>query len=214
MPFRALKMGYPTLIECEETSELTKETYPKTSRIRFEFPERDGMPPLKFWWYDGNPNDKEVKPLRPSGEPVREIVEMMGNLPGSGCLVIGDKGKLFSPDDYGAQFFLALGENGKYEPGSTKDGEHEAIRHIPQTIPRSPGHNEEWFQMMKNGTPAYSNFDVAAYLTETILLGCIALQVGVGRKMEWDGPNMRSPNIKEAAQYVKKPARKGWELKA
>ena len=42
MPFRALKMGYPNLIECEETSQLHNETFPKTSRIRFEFPAREG----------------------------------------------------------------------------------------------------------------------------------------------------------------------------
>ena len=32
MPFRALKLGYPNVVECEETSELYQETYPKTSR--------------------------------------------------------------------------------------------------------------------------------------------------------------------------------------
>jgi hypothetical protein len=57
MPFRALKMGYPTVVQCEEASELHPETFPKTSRIRFEFPEREGLSPLKFWWYDGNPDD-------------------------------------------------------------------------------------------------------------------------------------------------------------
>jgi hypothetical protein len=60
--------------------------------------------------------------------------------------------------------------------------------HPEQTIPRSPGHNQEWFDMMKDGTPAYSNFEIAGYLTEIILLGCIALRVGEGVKMEWDGP--------------------------
>ncbi|HEX4645069.1 MAG TPA: Gfo/Idh/MocA family oxidoreductase, partial [Verrucomicrobiae bacterium] len=57
MPFRALKMGYPSAIECELDSRVYPETFPKTSRIRFEFPEREGLPPLKFWWYDGNPQD-------------------------------------------------------------------------------------------------------------------------------------------------------------
>lgn len=45
MPFRALKMGYPNVVECEETSELFPDTYPKTSRIRFEFPTRGSLPP-------------------------------------------------------------------------------------------------------------------------------------------------------------------------
>jgi hypothetical protein len=70
----------------------------------------------------------------------------------------------------------------------------------------------EWFDMMKGGAPAYSNFDIAAYLTEIILLGCIALRVGVGKRMEWDGPNMKSPNLPEAAKFVKRQNRPGWDL--
>src|SRR6185369_17725971 len=76
MPFRALKLGYPNVVECEETSELHAETYPKTSRIRFEFPAREGLPPLKFWWYDGSPGDKDVKPLRPHEDITKEILDL------------------------------------------------------------------------------------------------------------------------------------------
>ena len=64
--------------------------------------------------------------------------------------------------------------------------------------------------MMREGTPAYSNFDIAAYLTEIILLGAIALRVGEGRRMEWDGPNMKSTNIAEAAHFVRRQSREGW----
>jgi len=59
---------------------------------------------------------------------------------------------------------------------------------------------------------SYSNFDIAAYLTEIILLGCIALNVGEGVRMEWDGPKMMSPNVPEAAKFVKRDSRPGWEL--
>ena len=88
MPFRALKLGYPTVVECEMASRFFSETYPKTTRIRFEFPAREGLPPLKFWWYDGAPVD-EFKPLRPYPNIVRDVVAMRGKLPDSGCLVIG-----------------------------------------------------------------------------------------------------------------------------
>lgn len=206
MPFRALKLGYPTVVEYELGSRFYPETFPKTTRIRFEFPERDGLPPLKFWWYDGNPGDP-LKPLRPDADKVKEIIATQGNLPGSGALIIGEKGKLFSPDDYGAQFYIALKGEEEYKSGD----KHEACKNVPQSIPRSPGHMEEWFRMMRDGTPAYSNFDIAAYLTEIILLGCVALRVGEGRRMEWDGPNMRSPNVPEAAQFVSRQNRKGWE---
>lgn len=205
MPFRALKLGYPTVVECELASRFYPETYPTSSRIRFEFPERDGLPPLKFWWYDGNPGT-DNKPLRPYPDLVRDIVAMRGKLPASGCLVIGEKGQLFSPDDYGSKFFLKLDEDEKYIYGN----KHEAALAVEQTIPRSPGHYQEWFDMMKDGTPAYSNFGIAGNLTEIILLGCIALRVGEGVKMEWDGPNMRSPNCPQAEQYVKRNARTGW----
>ena len=222
MPFRALKLGYPNVVECEETSELRQETYPKTSRIRFEFPAREGLPPLKFWWYDGNPNDKSVKLLRPNEDITKEIVALRGSLPGSGCLIIGDKGKIFSPDDYGSQFFFMLKGDSGLTPAKSKiegkEVEHEAIRAIPQTIPRLPSANndlmqkKEWLDAVRGGRPAYSNFDIAAYLTEIILLGCVAMRVGVGSRLDWDGPNMRAKNAPEAAQYVRREYRKGWKL--
>ena len=206
MPFRALKLGYPNVVELEKASQMYSETFPKTARIRFEFPKREGLPPLKFWWYDGKPDDP-VKALRPEGEAVREVLATYDKLPGSGALIIGERGKLFSPDDYGARFFVAMKGQTEYVAGD----QHEACKAVPQTIPRSPGHMQEWFRMMKGGVPAYSNFDIAAYLTEIILLGCVALRVGEGKRMKWDGPNMRSPNLPEAAQFVKRKNRPGWD---
>jgi len=206
MPFRALKLGYPEVVECEMASRIYPETFPKTARIRFEFPEREGLPPLKFWWYDGNPSDS-LKPIRPSAEVTKEIVATLGSLPVAGALVVGEKGKLFSPDDYGARFLVSM--NGQEE--MTAGDAHEAAKAVPQSIPRSPGHMKEWFVMMQEGKPAFSNFDIAAFLTETILLGCIALRVGEGVRMEWDGPNMKSKNLPEAAQFVSRKNRSGWE---
>jgi hypothetical protein len=206
MPFRALKLGYPSAVELELASRFYSETYPKTSRIRFEFPEREGLPPLKMWWYDGNPKDA-LSPLRPEAHLTSEILSTYEKLPPSGALIIGEKGKLFSPDDYGARFFLAMKGSDQYKPGDT----HEACKDVPQIIPRSPGHMQEWFRMMKEGVPAYSNFEIAGYLAEVILLGCVALRLGEGRRMEWDGPNMRSPNLPDAAQFVTRKNRRGWE---
>lgn len=206
MPFRALKLGYPNLVECEMASRIYPETFPKTSRIRFEFPEREGLPPLKFWWYDGNPGDS-LKPIRPAADVTKEIVSTLGSLPEAGALVIGEKGKLFSPDDYGARFFVSM----KGQEEMTAGDRMEACKAVPQSIPRSPGHMEEWFRMMREGQPAYSNFDIAAYLTEIILLGCIALRMGEGVPMQWDGPNMKSTNLPNAESFVRRKNRPGWE---
>jgi hypothetical protein len=207
MPFRALKLGYPSVVECELAARMYPETFAKTSRIRFEFPEREGLPPVKFWWYDGNPEDTSLRPLRPDGPAIKEILGTYDELPKSGALIIGDKGKVFSPDDYGAQFFVAMKDKTDYVSGSLD----EACKAVPQSLPRSPGHMQEWFRMMKDGTPAYSNFDIAAYLAEVILLGCVAERVGEGKRMEWDGPNMVSPNLPESAHFVKRENRAGWE---
>jgi len=206
MPFRALKMGYPTVVQCEETSALHDETFPKTSRIRFEFPAREGLAPLKFWWYDGNPDDKTVPPLRPPMEVFKDVLEMYDKLPEGGILLVGDKGKLFSPTDNASNSMLLLNGEKSYAAAA----KHEAAQAVPQTIPRSPGHNEEWFRMMRDGTPAYSNFAIASKLTEIILTGCVAMRVGVGKEMKWDGEAMRSPNCPEAAQFLKRRNRDGW----
>jgi hypothetical protein len=227
MPFRALKLGYPNVVECEAVSDLYPETYPKTSRIRFEFPAREGLPPLKFWWYDGSPDDKSVTLLRPPETATSEILDLMqartdreGNqrprqLPPSGALIIGDKGKIFSPDDYGSTFYALVDNEKKFTFGR----DHEACKAVPQTIPRNDGpggdderQKSEWFRMIRDGVPAFSNFEIAAYLTEIILLGCVALNVGVGRRLDWDGPKMRARNTREADPFVRPKARKGWNV--
>ena len=208
MPFRALKMGYPTVVQCEEASALHAETFPKTSRIRFEFPERAGLAPLKFWWYDGNPDDKQTPPLRPPPEVTKDLLDIYGPLPAGGILLMGDKGKLFTPNDDGSQSILMLAGEKSYSAME----KHDAARAVPQSIPRSPGHNEEWFRMMREGTPAYSNFAIASELTEIILLGCVALRIGVGKEMQWDAKQVMSPNCPEAAPYLKRHNRDGWNV--
>lgn len=145
--------------------------------------------------------------MRPYGQGIKEILATYDKLPDSGALIIGSKGKVFSPDDYGARFFVAMNGKDEYTPGD----QDETCKQVPQTIPRSPGHMQEWFNMMKDGTPAYSNFEIAGYLAEVILLGCVALRVGEGYRMEWDGPEMRSSNLAQASQFVSRKNRAGWE---
>jgi hypothetical protein len=213
MPFRAAKLGYPNLVELVDHSELNPDTFPKTAKIRFVFPPREGLPETEFFWYDGNPGDKSVAPLRPSADVTKDIKEMLETVPTSGALLIGEKGQIFSPDDYGTNFFIKLNDEKELVRGDT----HEAVKAVPVTLPRNPHHGGddpkqhlEWIAACKGGPLPYSNFDVAAYLTEIILLGCVALRVG--KKLEWDGPKMRATNAPEAAQYVKRVYREGFKL--
>jgi predicted dehydrogenase len=204
MPFRALKLGYPTEVEAE-SSGINKESYPNSSRIRFEFPSREGLPALTFRWYDGG--------AKPGQDQTSEIKDMLDKVPDSACLLVGDKGKLFSPDDYGARFFVKLKDEKELVDGRN----HEAVKAVPHTIPLNAHqgdtdlrHHLEWITACKGGRPGYSDFDIAAYLTEIILLGCVALRVG--KKLEWDGPNMKAKNAPEAAHFVHREPRKGWTV--
>jgi len=205
-PFRALKLEYPTEIEAE-CSGLTKEMYPKNSKIRFEFPARGDQPPVTLWWFDGG--------NKPPKEITSNVANLLDQVSGSGCILVGDKGELFSPDDGDGdfRFFAKL----KDEKELTRATEHEAAKAIPQSIPRNTfkggtdeRQHQEWIAACKGGMPAYSNFDVAAYLTEIMLLGCVALRTG--KKLEWDGPKMRARNAPEASQYVRREYRKGWRV--
>ena len=204
LPFRALKLGYPTEIEAE-TAELTKESYPIKSTIRFQFPAREGLAPVTFRWYDGGnriPNATR-SPFhdghnKPPVEVTADIVSFRGQVPQSGCLMIGEKGQVFSPDDSGTRFFLKLKDDKEFTSGPT----HPSVAAIPQSIPRNPfmaaqntnslvAHHQEWIAACKGGPRGYSDFDIAAYLTEIILLGCVAMRAGertrVGRA-EDEGP--------------------------
>jgi hypothetical protein len=220
LPFRALKLGYPTEVEAE-TVDLTKDCYPIQSRIRFQFPAREGLAPVTFRWYDGGkrrgPSSHDGS-NKPPAEVTADILTIRPTIPVSGCLIVGDKGQIFSPDDYGTTFDLKLRDDKEFSPGAN----HPAVKAIPQTIPRNEfmssgrrgssddAQHKEWIVACKGGRPAYSNFDIAAYLTEIMLLGCVAMRAG--KKLEWDGPNMRAKNAPEASPFVHPSFRKGWQL--
>lgn len=205
-PFRALNLGYPTEIEAQ-SSGMNKEMYPRNSKIRFEFPARENQPPVTLTWHDGG--------QQPDKELTADVAGVLGKVSDSGCLLVGEKGTLFSPDDGDQDLRLFVRMKGDKEMSRASD--HEAIKAVPQTLVRnafkgSPDQrqHQEWIAACKGGPAAYSNFDVAAYLTEIILLGCVALRTG--KKLEWDGPAMKAKNAPESAAYVKRTYRDGWTL--
>jgi len=237
MPFRALNLGYPTEIEAMPFGKMNKESYPVGSKIRFEFPERKTSVPvahpsffhrhktiqqdaLTFWWYDGGQPDPTARgghdaSNKPPREVTGDIEAMLGEIPGSGCLLIGDKGTIFSPDDYGEQFFVKLNDDKKF----THYTKHPALAQFPERIPRNhygnnghSSHPQEWLMAIKENKPeiCYSRFEITSRLTEIMLLGCVSLRVG--QKIEWDGPNMVAKNCPEAAQFIKRDNRAGWVL--
>jgi hypothetical protein len=80
----------------------------------------------------------------------------------------------------------------------------------PKTLQRRSGTWGEWFEEMRGGQPATCGFEWAGPLTEIVLLGNIAIRTG--KRIEWDGPNMRITNNRDANKYVKEAYHNGWSL--
>lgn len=193
MPYMGLGLRNPTSVEAE-TSGHNKDSYPKWSVIRFEFPANDFRPALTMYWYDGG--KKVPRELMPDEFLDKDKDDGSLKLSGSGCLVIGDKAKLFSKDDYGAQYKM----HGDFSEPKVEYKE-------------SPGHFAEWVNAIRTGNqePSMSNFaDYAGPLTETILLGNLA--VWAGKKIEWDAKNLKATNAPEVEPIVKKVYREGYTL--
>jgi predicted dehydrogenase len=195
MAFRALKLGYPISVSAEN-GEINPETYPGWATITFQFPARGEWPPVKLVWYEGHRDGKK-------NLPPKELLHGE-NPPGSGSLLVGAKGILYSPNDYGARYVLLPKKDfAGFKP--------------PQpTLPRNGrgdlGMKEEWVRAIMENKPeiAYSNFDFAGLLTETILLGNVAMRAG--KKLEWDGENMKFPNAYDTEKFLHFEYRKGWTL--
>jgi len=237
MPFRALNLGYPTEIEASPLSVMNKESYPVGSKIRFQFPQRKAHLPavhphlfhhyttieqdaVTLFWYDGGQVDKDARgghdlSNKPPAELTADIVALRGEVPESGCLLIGEGGTVFSPDDYGSSFFVKLKGEEKY----VHYLKHPAMAQYEERIPRNsfgksngPAHAQEWLTAVKENKPelCYSRFEITSRLTEIMLLGCVSLRVG--KKIEWDGPKMVAKNCPEAAPFIRRENRAGWTL--
>ena len=144
-------------------------------------------------WYDGGKRP-DVGIFLDGKFPSRTDRDGNQQIYKSGCLIVGDKGQLFTGDDYGARYKLI---------GDIEQPEVE--------FERSPGHFAEWVRAIKGGQPAKSNFtDYAGPLTETILLGNLA--VWCGQKVEWDAKNLKPTNLPELEAIVRREYRAGYEV--
>ena len=204
MAFRALNLAAPLSVKAE-AGELNPETYPAWAHITYQFAARDKMVGCTLHWYEGKKDGKKVLPPE---ELLAKLLKKDEKLADSGSILVGDKGILFSPNDYGAKFRLTPEKDfvgvqttkpEKRTPG-TDSGE-------------DPFMKEEWVKAIMANKPelAASNFDYAGQLTETMLLGNIAIR-HAGTTLEWDPVRLGFPNSPAATKLVSKEYRKGWDL--
>jgi len=182
--FWALGLGSSFTVEAQ-TSPFSGEIYPVSSIIRYEFPGRDELPPVTVTWYDGG-----MMPWRP------KEFEQGRNFSKRGSLFVGEKGKIIIP----------LGSGPRLIPESKMKG----FKPPEPFLPRNVDHYQEWIQACKGGPKPSANFDYAGPLTEMALLANIATRTG--KKLIWNGPNMKITNIPEANEYLRREYRQGWTL--
>jgi hypothetical protein len=139
-------------------------------------------------WYDGG-----LLPPRPAGLP-----DDVALIPGGGVLMVGEKGMLLY-DTYG------------HNPRLFPETLMQEYADLPQTLPRiAVSHEMNWANACKGLNEPSCPFDYAAPLTETMLLGMVALRGG--KPIEYDGENMKIPNAPEVEEYLHRPYRAGWSL--
>ena len=180
-----LKLDLPTTVETVSTP-FNGASYPHSTLTFYEFAAREKMPPVKLTWYDGG-----LMPARPE-ELGEEHLKHEG-----GALLIGSKGKLLH-DTYG------------YKPRLLPQSLQQSVGKPPQKLPRIPGEDHElnWAAAAKGKTQSSCPFEYAAKLTETMVLGVVALRAG--RKLHYDAANMRVTNVAEANNYLQRDYRTGW----
>jgi predicted dehydrogenase len=209
MAFRALKLAAPTAVRAE-AGEINPETYPAWAHVEYMFPARGDMPACSLHWYEG---ERDGKRMLPPAELLAKLLGPNEKPADSGSILVGEKGVLYSPNDYGAKFRIT--------PEKAFEGLQTARpEHGPAGVDSDRGDNDvrmkqEWAEAIRAGKPtlASSNFDYAAQLTETMLLGNIAVRFA-GQRLDWDAANLRFPGSEAVTRLVSKEYRKGWDLLA
>jgi predicted dehydrogenase len=210
----ALKIEHPTSIEAEEIRGGSDERYPTGSRLRFDIPAREDMPPAKVYWYEGLNKDAKTGPsgdLRIATGDARNFPPLLYDLvkqypdeqldaktKDSGTLYVTDKGVIHT-ETYGGRMHVVPFET------------YQQMKKPPQILPRTKNVMTDFLDALREGKKeTAASFEYGAQLTEFTLLGNLAQHAGVGKKIEWDGMKMKVTNAKDLNQWLKRPYRKGW----
>jgi predicted dehydrogenase len=188
--FNALGLDAPATVEAR-ASFVDAQVATGSNLMTYQYRARGDRGPLTLFWYDNG-----LRPPTPLGidpdDPQQRLGE--GN---DGLLLIGEKGILTCAGWSGMPRLLPMEL-------------HRSYTRPPKSLPRVAGHHADWLQACKGGTPACSNFEYGARLTEFVLLGTLALRAG--KVIKWDAEGMKATNVPQARPFIEGHYRKGWEL--
>ena len=219
VPFRTLGLHYPKAVECSVgqvfikmwNPEYIPEGCPPSSSVTLDFAATDkNKIPLKMRWLDGG-----IRPPHPDLIPANDSLGTPDS--SNGVMMIGSKG-IITTGVYG------------FTPKLYRKGE-EVVEFDTSNQPGNEfGHQSKWIDACKAGFNSSehkaltSSFDYSGPMTETVLMGNIAIRSymekksGLGnafpgrKKLLWDGDAMKITNYEDANKYVTRDYRKGWEI--
>ncbi len=219
-PFRVLGLKYPTDVTSSVGSIYVDEfkqgyfpdSCPPSSYSVLTFERSAGKPPIKLHWMDGG-----IQPPRPEELGPNEVMGDGGN----GVIFVGTKGKMMCG---------TYGMNPNLLPTS-KTKETTVAQSIKRVPGGAEGHYAQWVEGCLAGygkMELSSPFEIAGPLTETLLMGNLAIRSydvrkpkqdkpnqfdypGRNIKLVWDGANMKVTNFDEANQFVRREYRTGWK---
>lgn len=224
IPFRNLGLMYPTAAECSVSSVYSQmwtpdyhpEGCPPSSFITLNFDATEkSNSPIVMTWSDGG-----IRPSHPDIIPADS--DIGGQDSANGVLIHGEKGIISTNINDSSPMMPKLYLN----DGTTEFGPEGNVMEEPEY-----GHQRKWVEACKAGFNSKehkaltSSFDYAGPMTETVLMGNLAIRSYMLRKetgnnvqyygrkkLLWDGDNMKITNLEEANQYVTREYRKGWEM--
>ena len=188
--FNALGLDAPVTVKAT-ASFVDPQVTTGSNLVIYQYDARGNRGPLTLFWYDNG-----LRPPTPLGIDPDDPVQRLGE-GDNGLMLIGEKGILTCAGWSGMPRLLPMEL-------------HRSYKRPPKTIPRVAGHHADWLQACKGGTPACSNFEYGARLTEFVLLGTLALRTG--KVMKWDAEGVKASNVPEAQPFIEGTYRKGWEL--
>jgi hypothetical protein len=188
-------LDYPNRIEVSGVG-LGLDSFPKSCRVHFLFPARDGREPVSIYFHTGG---DLPDPAVTAG--------LADSVPRTGCILVGDKGAL-SAGLWNNECLLKMKGESDFESAAI----HDAAKHVPESLPRAPqdSHMLEWIEACKGKTKTFSPFEIGGHVTEIGTAGLIALRLGRG--IDWNGPAMRAVGVPEAAAWVKPQHREKWGI--
>ena len=172
----------------KNSPERRADTWPQGNHITWTLPGNkhiDGSE-LIVEWFDGA--------FYPPEDIRRMYSEDLKEYPAESAMLIGTEGALLLPH--------------QYPPVLLPEAKFKSVK-LPELSRRN--HYHHFAEACLGGEMCESHFTQTGPMTETILLGTVAIRLA-GQRLEWDHAKMRVTNSREAAALLKRQYRKGWTV--